>query len=179
MKSIVLLAIILLLSACSYNQAPAPLGRAGEGNVPATQYGSASVETYAIEKPSHEIQTLEYEEPLQAEAVPAPQSQNQAVVALVDSAQQQSDQGKYNIAASKLERAVRIAPRDGQVWHELAKIRYEQSKFELAISLAKKSNLLAKSDLGLQRNNWLLMANCYEELGKPDSARTARDNATG
>lgn len=176
MKSIALLAITLLLSACSYNQAPAPLGRAGEGSVPATQYGSTSVETYAIEKPSHEVQALEFEEPVQ---VAVPQSQNPAVLALVDSAQQQSDQGQYNLAASKLERAVRIAPRDGRVWHELAKIRYEQNKFELAISLAKKSNLLANNDVGLQRNNWLLMANCYEELGKPNSARTARDKATG
>lgn len=172
MKLIFLVAT-LLLSACSYNQAPAPLGRAGESPAEVYQQGSVSVETYAIEDTNQAIQPLEYDQ----QAVTPQAPQNPAVLALLDSAHQQSSQGQYATAVSKLERAVRIAPRDAKVWHELAALRYEQRKFELAISLAKKSNLLSAGNAALQRTNWFLIANCYDALGMPELAQKARANA--
>jgi Flp pilus assembly protein TadD len=96
---------------------------------------------------------------------------------LLDSAYQQSENGQLDAAASKLERAVRIAPRDGQVWNALAKVRYQQKKYTLSISLAKKSNLLSANDKNLQRSNWFLMADCYDRLGNKNSAKQARVNA--
>ncbi len=64
-------------------------------------------------------------------------AQNPAVIALLDGAYQQSESGQLDLAASKLERAVRISPRDPQVWSALAKIRLQQKKYALAVSLAK------------------------------------------
>jgi cytochrome c-type biogenesis protein CcmH/NrfG len=104
-------------------------------------------------------------------------AQNPAVIALLDGAYQQSESGQLDLAASKLERAVRISPRDPQVWSALAKIRLQQKKYALAVSLAKKSNLLSGGDKNLQRNNWLLMAESYDNLGQTESARQARQRA--
>lgn len=166
--------MMLVLSACAdmpvYNQVPAPIGRSGE----AVQYPSKpfpqSAQTYPID-----------EQPIQEDVVPYDKtsdiptgSQNPAVIALLDSAYQQSESGQLDIAASKLERAVRISPRDPTVWHALAKVRFQQKKYALAINLAKKSNLLSADNKNLQRNNWLLMAECYDNLGNDDSARQAR-----
>jgi predicted Zn-dependent protease len=72
---------------------------------------------------------------------------------------------------------VRIAPRDPVVWHELAKIRLQQNKLDMAISLAKKSNALIENDNNLLRNNWILIAKSYELAGNAELARQARINA--
>ena len=147
----------LVLPACAdlsmYNQILAPMGRSGE----------ATVKTYPINQPNEDDSYF------------SPSGdQNPAVVALLDSAYQQRSQGKYDIAASKLERAVRIAPKDSRIWHELANIRYQQQKFELAISLAKKSNVLAGKNRNIQKSNWILISKCYERLGDSEAARKAR-----
>lgn len=163
------------LSACAdlsmYNQVPAPIGgTAATQGYPAQQ----SAKTYAIDEQSRE-ETMYYGD--NAPINNSPTSNNPAVIALLDSAYQQSSNGQLDIAASKLERAVRIAPRDPQVWQALAKVRYQQRKYALAISLAKKSNVLSEADKSLQRDNWLLMASCYEGLGNTSSAQQARANA--
>ncbi|PHS73507.1 MAG: hypothetical protein COB22_02105 [Cycloclasticus sp.] len=169
MKLIYLAVITLMLSACAdlsmYNQTPAPTGQPGEASrYPGNQTSSAK--TYPIEDPS-------LEKPLYTASKP----QNPAVIALLDGAHQQSNQGQFDLAAVKLERAVRISPRDARVWYELAKVREQQKKYQLAISLAKKSNLLAGDNSNLKRNNWLLIAQCFERLGNEDSASKARANA--
>lgn len=165
------------LSACAdlsmYNQVPAPIGRSGEAQ-PSQQYPQG-VKTYPIEDTLPQEST-KYS--LTAPSLPSLNVQNPAVVALLDSAHQQSENGQLDIAASKLERAVRIEPRDAQVWHALAKIRYGQNNHALAISLSKKSNVLAVNDRRLQRSNWLLMAACYKALGNTNSANKARENAS-
>jgi tetratricopeptide (TPR) repeat protein len=51
-------------------------------------------------------------------------------------------QGDFNVAAATLERAVRISPREAEVFNQLAYVRFKQKKWELAEHLAKKSALL-------------------------------------
>lgn len=175
MKLLVALVTLLTLSACAdlsmYNQVPAPIGRPGQATAFPSQT-SQGVKTYPIDEQA--VQAEDYVTPSDA----ASGVRNPAVLALLNSANQQSESGQLDIAASKLERAVRIAPKDAQVWHALATIRYQQKKYALAISLAKKSNLLAAKNKGLQRNNWMLIAACYERLGKASSANQARANAS-
>ncbi|MCK4587211.1 MAG: tetratricopeptide repeat protein [Gammaproteobacteria bacterium] len=56
-------------------------------------------------------------------------------------------------AASLLERALRIEPRNAQLWHRLAQVRLQQGQYYLAASLAQKSSALAGDDIQLQEKN--------------------------
>ena len=60
-------------------------------------------------------------------------------------------------AAALLERALRIEPRNAQVWHRLAQVRLQQGQYHLAESLAQKSNALARDDVQLQEKNTRLL----------------------
>jgi len=172
MKKIVVALAMLTLSACAdlsmYNQQPAPMGRAGEAEYPS----SSTSRAYPFDD-----SPTPYSAPIDATVVPI--GQNPAVIALLDSAYQQSESGQLDIAVAKLERAVRIAPKDGKVWHALAKVRQQQGKHALAISLAKKSNVLAVNDVKLQRDNWLLMAVVYKAMGNANLAQQASEKAGG
>jgi len=164
------LLISLGLTACAdmsmYNQVPAPI----EG---ARQW-PAEVNTYPIEAPG-------YEEIEQQQVVKQPVKENRvrnpAVIALLDDAHTNRQQGELSVAASKLERAVRIAPQDAKVWHELASIRFQQNRFQSAEGLAKKSIVYSKNDRSLLHKNWLLIADSREQLGQTTSARKARVEA--
>ena len=70
---------------------------------------------------------------------------NSAVVALLDTAQQQRRQQKYVAAAASLERAIRISPRDGQLYLELSKVRFEQGNSAQAEQLCKKAIALSNN----------------------------------
>jgi len=60
-------------------------------------------------------------------------------------------------AAALLERALRIEPRNAQLWHRLAQVRLQQGQYYLAESLAQKSNALAGDDIHLQEKNTRLL----------------------
>ena len=164
--------VLLGLSACAdmsmYNQVPAPIGHPGQARTEVT--------TYPIESPSYgAIEEQQVQQPQQTPNVVS--GRNPAVIALLDDAQQKQQLGQFGIAASKLERAVRIAPRDAVVWHQLAEIRFQQYRYQSAESLAKKSILYSSNDSSLLKKNWLLIARCRDELGNSDAARLARTKA--
>lgn len=71
---------------------------------------------------------------------------NPAVLALLNSAGQQRQRKQYVAAAASLERAIRIAPRDAELYLELAKIRFQQNNREQAEQLCRKA--IALSDDG-------------------------------
>lgn len=166
--------ILLTLSACAdlsmYNQTPAPVGTSGQAPSYPSQSEQTTVNTYPVEQSV----IREIEQPLPTPQSSNTQSGNAAVVALLDSAYQQRQDGDLTVAASTLERAVRIAPRDAAVWHELAMVRFKQEKYQLANSLAAKSNLLAGSDNDLIYKNWMLIANSKQKLGDAEGARQAQ-----
>ena len=165
--------LLVLLTGCAdlsmYNQVPAPVGGTAQSSNYPAQREPAKVETYALDDAEHTDYIA------QPEAVVATNSP--AIVALLDGAHQYREQGQYDMAAVKLERAVRISPRNPQVWHELANIRMAQQQYEMAISLAKKSNLLAAGNRVLQRNNWLLIADSFSYLGQASAANKAKRKA--
>lgn len=86
----------------------------------------------------------------QAPQTPPP---NTAVLALLDSANQQSRSGKLDGAAAALERALRIDSRNAEIWQRLAAVRLQQGQFGLASSLAAKSISLAGNDIDLIERN--------------------------
>src|SRR5258706_3245799 len=70
-------------------------------------------------------------------------SDNSAIIALVQSAREDAAAGRLNAAASNLERALRIEPRNATLWHELARVTLNQGQPDQAVQLASKSNTFA------------------------------------
>ncbi|HHS83734.1 MAG TPA: tetratricopeptide repeat protein [Gammaproteobacteria bacterium] len=78
---------------------------------------------------------------------------NSTVLALLSDARTLADSGNLAAAAANLERAIRIDPRNAQLWNRLAHVRLKQKKYSLAASLAAKSNSLAAGDSTLLNDN--------------------------
>lgn len=110
---------------------------------------------------------------------PAPEpAGNKAVVALLDSAADAVGSGNLDKAASSLERALRIEPRNASIWHDLGQIRLHQRKFNQARSMAEKSNGLAGGNKALKARNWRLIAVAKRAAGDNAGADAADAKAT-
>jgi len=88
-----------------------------------------------------------------SEKMGATQDAGRAVSTLLAKVEVQEGQAHWERAAALLERALRIEPRNAQLWHRLAKVRLQQGRYAMAESLAQKSNALAKDDEALKRRN--------------------------
>lgn len=101
-------------------------------------------------------------QPIPPEARPPPpnaprtaeQISGQAVVSLMRQAREARGQGRFDMAASSLERAQRIEPRNYFVWSMMAQVRLEQQQYEQAVSMAAKSNSLARGNVYVELENW-------------------------
>ena len=100
-----------------------------------------------------------------------------AVVALLNSAQQQTRAGRLGNAALFLERALRIEPHNAVIWQQLAQVRLQQGELDQAVALAMKSNLLAGDDAGLKVYNWRIIAQARRKQGDLHGARAAETRA--
>lgn len=130
-------------------------------------------------------------EPHEAPTAPAPQSEasapedrtagggtrasaaTPAVLALMNEAEANLASGDLDNAATNLERAIRIQPKNPKLWHELADIRLKQQQPGLAEDLAKKSNLHAKGDDALIQANWTIIAEARRLKGDTTGAAEA------
>lgn len=99
------------------------------------------------------------------------------VTALVSAANQNSNAGDLDSAATSIERAIRIEPRNATLFYKLALLRLKQSKPNLAEDLAKKSALLAATDTTLKKHCWLLIAHAREMQQDFPGAKAARAKA--
>ncbi len=88
-----------------------------------------------------------------SEEMGATQDAGRAVSTLLAKVELQESQAHWERAAALLERALRIEPRNAQLWHRLAKVRLQQGRYAMAESLAQKSNTLAKDNEALKRRN--------------------------
>lgn len=100
-----------------------------------------------------------------------------AVLALETEIQSSMKSANYADAAATLERAIRIQPKNPELWHVLAKVRLKQQQPGLAEDLAKKSNLLAKNNPELARANWDIIAQARRNKGDPSGAAEAQARA--
>ncbi|WP_090196002.1 tetratricopeptide repeat protein [Pseudomonas pohangensis] len=99
------------------------------------------------------------------------------VLALLTTAQQQQGSGDLNGAASSLERAQRIAPREPQVLYRLAEVRLAQGDPAQAEQLARRGLTYAGGRPQLQASLWELIARAREQQGDPQGAAQARERA--
>lgn len=94
-------------------------------------------------------------EPADAEPTstrPAPLD-SPAVVELSSRAREALNDSRHDDAVQLLERAIRIEPQNGTLWHQLARVRFEQGDYEQARQLATRSNALLSRDSTLKANN--------------------------
>lgn len=102
---------------------------------------------------------------------------NQAVAALLESADKYVKSKQLDKAGAALERALRIEPRNAGIWHDLAQIRLHQGQYQQAESLASKSNNLAGGNRGLQSRNWKVIAFARKASGNSAGAEEAEARA--
>lgn len=98
-----------------------------------------------------------------------PVSDNAAVRGLTAEARADLSAGRYASAASGLERALRIEPRNPRLWQELAALRLAQGDAAQAENLATRALSYAGGDRQLRAANWRLIA----------AARSARGDQAG
>lgn len=99
------------------------------------------------------------------------------VLALLSTAQQQQVSGDLNGAASSLERAQRIAPREPQVLYRLAQVRLAQGDAAQAEQFARRGLSYASGRPALQASLWELIAQVREQQGDTAGAAQAREQA--
>ena len=88
-------------------------------------------------------------------------------------ANDQATEGQYQAAAGSLERAIRIAPDDPELWYQLARIRLRQGELVEAEELAGKSRTMAGGQPVLQARNWRLVAVVRQQRGDDAGADQA------
>ena len=111
--------------------------------------------------------------PLESSPTTAPQNfprtaeavSGQAVVSLMRQSNDARASGQLDLAASQLERAQRIEPRNYFVWSALARVYLEQQQYDQAISVAGKSTSLARGNLYVEVENWKTIARAREAQG--------------
>lgn len=108
---------------------------------------------------------------------PAPVSRNPAVIALLTQADQQSRAQQLDAASATLERALRLDPRNAELWYRLAKLRLDQRRPEQAQSLAYKSISLAGRNNRLLQIDWQLIAQTKALLGDTAGSQQAAARA--
>ena len=106
-----------------------------------------------------------------------PVSGNDAVVSLVNAAQSDISDGKYDAAAATLERALRLEPRNPALWHQLEKLRMQQGQYQQAEGLAARSNGWSVNNKPLQAENWRLIGESRLKRGDYPGAQAAFDKA--
>lgn len=120
------------------------------------------------------VEIVAYQAPRQVRPEPVTSG---AVKGLLQKADKQRQAGDRMGAASSLERALRIEPRNAHLWNRLARVRLEQKQFSQAADLAAKSNSLAASDRWLRQDNWRLISQAKRGSGDLDGARAAEQKA--
>lgn len=152
--------LVLLLAACTTPEKSSV-------DVPVEERDHGPISTYRIVPP----------------AAPSSSTQNDnlesssAVARLHNQAKRQISAKQYNAAAATLERVLRIAPRNAELWNSLAMVRLQQKRWAMARNMAAKSNSLATANRSLQAKNWRIIANTHQAVGNEAAARKAWQRA--
>jgi len=158
-----LLVSLLMLGACS----TAPI-RSTPQPVPSTPQTSTT--------PSEGVVAPQVVAP-PAEPLPAPSTRSYtlgtAATALVNQAHAQLAGKNFMLAASTIERALRIEPNNPLLWLEYAQVRYSEQNYSQAESMARKALMLANGDPRAQGNAWRMIANTLRAQEKNNEAQQA------
>jgi tetratricopeptide (TPR) repeat protein len=97
--------------------------------------------------------------------------------ALVGQAQTQMATKNYVVAASSIERALRIEPDNPLLWIELGKVRFAEGNYVQAENMARKAVSMSVNAPRAQSSAWRLIADSYRARGKNIEAQEAQSRA--
>ncbi len=140
----------LTLTACTTSVVTPVQSPAGSGTVLAPAPAPATVApspSPGAVNPAPQLPSPVVEPPPAAPSPPAATP----VSSLLASVQAAVAAGDFERGAAISERALRISPRDAQLWYQLALIRFRQNRFDEAANTAKRALALAGGDSELQR----------------------------
>lgn len=100
-----------------------------------------------------------------------------AVTSLMRQARQARGAGQPEQAQGKLERALKIEPRNYFAWSALAATYLDQRDYEQANSIAGKSNSLARGNIYVELENYRIIQEARAALGDSDGAFQAQARA--
>jgi len=101
-----------------------------------------------------------------------------AVIALLEQSKTHFEKNEYEQAAALLERALRIAPSNAVLWHNLAGVRLRQKDWDKAASLAAKSNTFAVSNQKLQLRNFIVIGLACKGMQDKSCTQEAHNRAS-
>ena len=93
-----------------------------------------------------------------AQTPPPATTSGNAVKVLLDDARKAVSENRLDKAASSLERAVRLEPRNASIWYDLAQIRLHQKNYAAAEQMANKSISFTKNEDLIKRNRQIISA---------------------
>lgn len=166
-------ALVLAAAALSACAVPQPVTSPGQTpSVPVPQ-PSPPVQTQPAPPPP----PVEEPEPLPPPIVREP-TLGPASRALVGQAQAQLASKNFAVAASSIERALRIEPDNPLLWIELGKVRQAEGNYVQAENMGRKAVAMASNAPRAQSSAWSLIAESYRARGKNAEARDADARAT-
>lgn len=157
-----------LLAACAV---PSPYERP-----PPPPPGEQPAETPPEQQPGQPPSTTPEPTPPPAPVVREP-TLGAASRALVGQAQTQMATKNYAVAASSLERALRIEPDNPLLWIELGKVRFAEGNYVQAENMARKAVSMSVNAPRAQSSAWRLIADSYRARGKNMEAQEAQARA--
>lgn len=166
-KHLLLWAASALLAACAvpspYERPPPPPEQPSETPPAETQPGEPPS---TVEQPQQPLPPAVREPTLGA-----------ASRALVSQAQTQMATRNYAVAASSIERALRIEPDNPLLWIELGKVRLAEGNYVQAENMARKAVSMSVNAPRAQSSAWKLIADAYRGRGKNIEAQEAQARA--
>ena len=99
--------------------------------------------------------------------------------ALVSQAQSQLATKNFAVAASSIERALRIEPDNPLLWIELGKVRQAEGNYVQAENMGRRALAMSANAPRAQSAAWSLIAESYRARGKNTEAREAQARAEG
>lgn len=147
-------------------------------------FTSCAVQKHRVSRPSAVIPegretleapgTLKEDKTVVEETPPVPHG---VAASLQKSAGESLSAGRFSQAEILVERALRLEPRNPELWHMMARVKAGQNNPAQTVQFCLKSNSLAAGNLTLTRRNWLLMEKAYQSMGQAEQAAQARKKA--
>lgn len=164
-----ILVAALALAACS---TPQPYRAPQPQPTPVPPSQDAPIETQPATPPASVDEPQPLPESVAREPVLSPASR-----ALVGQAQAQLASGNFAVAASSIERALRIEPGNALLWIELGKVRQAEGNYVQAENMGRKAVAMATNAPRAQAAAWQLIAESLRARGRNSEAREAQARA--
>ena len=84
------------------------------------------------------------------------------------------DQKDYAKSIVFLERAIRLSPREADLWIRLSDSHLKEGNFNISEQYARKAIALSRGNSATHRLAWLQLAKVFEKTGKPKEASKLR-----